>query len=175
MKKTILTGILLAWPMASWAADAFDIKPGLWEQTVTTEVTGMPAMPQLTPEQLAQMPPAARARIEGMMQGGGQTITTKVCHTRESLADARSYSRQDSTCTSKVNSMSATRVEVHTECTGRMKASGDFVVDRVDAEHTRMTGVFKGEGDHPISSKMSIAGKWLSADCGDVKPFSAKK
>ncbi len=175
MKKTILLGILLAWPLASWAADAFDIKPGLWEQTTTMEVAGMSAMPQLTPEQLAQMPPAARARLEGMAQGGGQTITTKVCHTRESLADARSYSRQDASCTSKVTNMTATKVEVHTECTGRMKSSGDFVVDRVDAEHTKMSGVFKTEGDHPMSTKMSTSGKWISADCGDVKPITPKK
>jgi hypothetical protein len=157
--------------MASWAADAFDIKPGLWEQTITTEMSGMP---QLTPEQLAKLPPAARAAMGGMA-GGGQGITAKVCYTRESLADARSYSRQDASCTSKVTSMTATKVEIHAECTGRMKSSSDYVMERVDAEHTKMTGVQKTEGDHPMNTKMTIAGKWLSADCGDVKPFTPKK
>ena len=66
MKKTVLMGILLALPMASWAADVLDVKPGLWEQTMTMEMTGGPAMPQMTPEQLAQLPPAMRARLEGM-------------------------------------------------------------------------------------------------------------
>jgi hypothetical protein len=171
LKRTLLTGILLALPMASWAADTFDIKPGLWEQTMSTEMSGMP---QLTPEQLAKLPPAARAAMAGMA-GGVQSFTTKVCHTKESLADARSYGRQDNSCTSKVTSMSATRIEVHTECTGRMKGTGDFVLDRVDAEHTKMTGTLKGEGDRPVNTKMSITGKWLSADCGDVKPLTPKK
>jgi hypothetical protein len=183
VKKTILTGILLALPMASWAADALDVKPGLWEQTMTMEMSGMPAMPQMTPEQLAQMPPAMRARMEGMMQGGPQTITTKVCQTRESLADAQAYARQQNSCTSKLTSMSATKVEYNTDCTGRFKGSGDFVVERVDPEHTRTTGVLKGtssmggkaDSEQPINQKMTIVGKWLSADCGDVKPFSPKK
>ena len=174
MKKTILTGILLAWPLASWAADAFDIKPGLWEQTMTTEMSGMPAMPQLTPEQLAKLPPAARAAMGGAA-GGGQGITTKVCQTKESLADARSYGRQDASCTSKVTSMTATKVEIHAECTGRIKSTSDYVMERVDAEHTKMTGVQKMEGDHPMTSKITITGKWLSADCGDVKPYTPKK
>lgn len=182
MKKTILTGILFALPMASWAADVLDVKPGLWEQTMTMEMTGGPAMPQMTPEQLAQLPPAVRARMEGMM-GAPQTITTKVCHTKESLADAEAYGRQQNSCTSKVTTMSATKVEYHTDCTGRFTGSGDFVVERVDPEHTRTTGVLKGvssagkKGDsgQPISQKMTITGKWLSADCGDVKPFTPKK
>jgi hypothetical protein len=183
VKKTILTGILLALPMAAWAADVLDVKPGLWEQTMTMEMTGMPAMPQMTPEQLAQMPPAMRARMEGMMQGGPQTITSKVCQTKESLADAQAYARQQNSCTSKVTSMSATKVEYHTDCTGRFKGSGDFVVERLDAEHTKTTGVIKGvssmgkkaDSEQPITQKMTITGKWVSADCGDVKPFSPPK
>jgi hypothetical protein len=189
VKKTILTGILLALPMAAWAADVFDVKPGLWEQTMNVEMTGMPAMPQLTPEQLAQMPPAARARFEAMMQGrgglgGGQAIVSKVCRTKESLADAMSYAaRQDSGCTPKINSMSASKVEVHVDCTGRFTGSGDFVVERVDSEHTKMTGAIKGvasmgsktDADHPITQKMTVNGKWLSSDCGDVKPFTPPK
>jgi len=182
VKKTILTGILLALPMASWAADILDVKPGLWEQTMTIEMTGMPA-PQVTPEQLAQMPPALRARMEGMIGGGPQTFTTKVCQTKESLADAQAYARQQNSCTSKLTSMSATKVEYHTDCTGRFTGSGDFVVERVDPEHTKTTGVLKGvsstgkkaDSGQPINQKMTIIGKWLSADCGDVKPFSPKQ
>lgn len=183
MKKTILTGILFALPMASWAADVLDVKPGLWEQTMTMEMSGMPAMPQLTPEQLAQMPPAARARIEGMMGGAPQTIATKVCQTKESLADARAYAQQQNSCTTKMTSMTANKVEYHTECSGRFTGSGDFVVERVDSEHTKTTGALKGMSslgkkggaEQPISQKMTITGKWLSPDCGDVKPFTPPK
>jgi len=183
VKKTVLMGILLALPMASWAADVLDVKPGLWEQTMTMEMTGGPAMPQMTPEQLAQLPPAMRARLEGMMGGAPQTITTKVCQTKESLADAQTYARQQNSCTSTLTSMSATKVEYHTDCTGRFKGSGDFVVERVDPEHTKTTGVLKGvsstgkkgDAEQPINQKMTISGKWLSTDCGDVKPFTPKK
>lgn len=189
VKKTILTAILLAIPMAAFAADVFDVKPGLWEQTATMEMAGMPAMqgmPQMTPEQLAQLPPAARERIQAMMQGRGgmgQPMTVKVCRTKESLADAMSYAaRQDNSCTTKITNMSASKVEVHTECSGRFTGSGDFMVERIDSEHTKMTGAMKGVAsgsksgqDTPVTTKMTITGKWLSPDCGDVKPLGAKQ
>jgi len=189
VKKTILTAILLALPMSSFAADIFDVKLGLWEQTTTMEMAGMPAMqgmPQMTPEQMAQMPPAVRARMEAMMKGQGSMggpFVTKICRTRESLADAMSYAaRQDNSCTTKITNMSASKVEVHTECSGRVTSSGDFVVERIDSEHTKMTGAMKGVAagnksgqDNPVTSKMTSTGKWLSPDCGDVKPFNGKK
>jgi len=186
VKKTLLTAVLLALPTALFAADIFDVKPGLWEQTTTMEVSNMPGMqgmPQLTPEQLAQMPPAARARLEAMMKGQGQGIVTKVCRTRESMTDAMSYAaRQDNACTPKIVSMSAGKVEVHTDCTGRFTGSGDFVVERIDSEHFKMTGVMKGvttgekgAQERPMNTKMTSNGKWLSADCGDVKPFGTAK
>jgi hypothetical protein len=185
VKKTILAGIVLAWPLASWAADVFDVKLGLWESThtVTTEMAGVPAtqatMPQLTEAQLAQIPPAQRAQIEAMMKGRGgpgspQTTVIKYCQTAESRARALNISPRENGCSTKLTSMSATKEEIHMDCTGRFKASGDMVVERVDSEHAKGSMVLKSEGDHPMTMKMSFTTKWLSADCGDVKPLGEK-
>jgi Protein of unknown function (DUF3617) len=183
VKKIILTGIVLAWPLASWAADVFDIKPALWEATMTTEMQGMPAQPAMPPmseEQLAKIPPAQRAQIEAMMKGRGglgspQTTTTKVCHTRESLANAQGFARPNSGCTSKVTSVSAAKMVVHMDCTGQFKGSGDMTVERVDSEHSKGNFVMKTEGEHSVTMKMSFTSRFLSSDCGDVKPVEVKK
>lgn len=184
MKKMILTGIVLAWPVASWGADIFDVKLGLWESThtITTEMAGMPstpAMPQLTEAQLAQIPPAQRAQIEAMMKGRGgagspQSTVVKYCQTAESRARALNVSPRESGCSTKLTSMSATKEEIHMDCTGKFKASGDMVVERVDSEHAKGNMVLKSEGDHPMTIRMSFSTKWLSADCGDVKPLGEK-
>lgn len=179
MKLTILTGILLVCPVATWAADLFDVKTGLWETTSTREMTGMaaPAMPQLTDEQLAKIPPAQRAQIEAMMKGRGgapQTSTNKVCLTKEALAKALSFGQQNNNCTQKINSLSAAKQEIHMECTGQFKGSGDLVVERVDSEHAKGNLLMKTEGDHPTTIKVSFSTKFLSSDCGDVKPMGDK-
>ncbi len=184
MKKMILTGIVLAWPLSSWAADVFDVKLGLWESThtVTTEMAGMPstpAMPQLTEAQLAQIPPAQRAQIEAMMKGRGgagspQSTTVKYCQTAESRARALNVSPRESGCSTKLTSMSATKEEIHMDCAGKFKASGDMVVERIDSEHAKGNMVLKSEGDRPMTIRMSFTTRWLSADCGDVKPFGEK-
>ena len=59
VKKILFASVWCA-PPAIWSQDIkpVDIKPGLWENTTTSQDIGvaMPTMPQLTPEQLAKMP-----------------------------------------------------------------------------------------------------------------------
>ena len=77
MKTRILLVMAFLTPLAGWAADPvpMDIKPGLWESSVTTPMGGMPALPpevlsKLTPEQLAKMG-----------RGGPRMMTSKHCVT----------------------------------------------------------------------------------------------
>jgi hypothetical protein len=158
----------------------FDAKVGLWETTSTTEISGMPAMPQIPEEQLAKMPPEQRARIEAMMKGRGaggpRTNTSKSCVTRESLEKAMAFGQNEESCTRKVISSSSSKQEIHIECTrGKSTMTGDLTIERQDGEHAKGSMVMKSAGsERPIDMKMSFTSKWLSADCGDVKPITAK-
>lgn len=186
--KKILSGILLLCPLATvWAQDIkpFDAKTGLWESSMTQEITGMPAMPAMPaiPEEaLAKMPPAQRAQMEAMMKGRGsagspRTMTNKYCITRESL-NRSMYASTEKSCTTKLVSSTSTTQQIHVECSpGGNKMTGDLTIERVDAEHVKGTMVMKGMGGdsgRSMDAKMTMNNKWLSNDCGDVKPVGEK-
>lgn len=169
----------------SWAADELkplDVKLGLWETTTKSEMSGMPAMPampQIPEETLAKLPPAQRAQLEARMKGGmggPRTNTMKSCLTKEALDRGLNFAQNDNSCTYKVVSSSSTKQEMHSECNrGQMKMTGDLTIDRVDAEHIKGGMTMKSaEGGQPMNMKMSFETKWISADCGDVKPSGVK-
>ena len=171
MQTKLWLGIVLLCPLASQAADVFDIKPGLWEMTSTVQVSGMPPIPNLD-----QMTPEQRARVEGMMKnmGGAHSNTTKSCVTRESIdkALANATSSKNNTCTNKLVSATSSKVVVHMECTGTMKSSGDMTFDRKDSEHFSGAGTMKSAAANgrSMDTKWSMNGTFVSSDCGNVKP-----
>lgn len=186
MKRILLASVMMC-PAAIWAQDIkpIDVKPGLWETTSTTQISGMamPAMPQLTPEQLAQMPPEARARLEGMTKGGGgapRTTTSKSCLTKEQLS--RPMLNSEKNCTYKLLSSSSSMQQIHAECaSGNTKSVGDLTLQRIDSEHTKGDLNLKASGDgrtkgapQNMTIKVSLDAKWLSSDCGSVEPVGGK-
>ncbi len=175
--KTFIMGTAALFLLtAAWAAEPFDAKPGLWETSVTTDLTGMsgmpamPAMPNIPPEVMAKMPAAQRAQMEAMMKSRGGTaapMTNKVCMTRSSV-DEGSFGRADKSCTSKVVSSSASKQVMQIECERNdSKMTGEVTVERVDSEHVKGSVVMKAPQGQ---MKMTFENRWLSADCGDVKP-----
>jgi hypothetical protein len=193
--KRILLAIVIGVPTAFvgpasiWAQDIkpIDIKPGLWENTVTTQMSGMnmPSMPPISPDQLAKMPPEARARVEAMMKGGAgapQTSTNKSCITKENLSKAI-FDNGDKSCTYKLLNSSSSSQKIHVDCTrGNTKTSGDLSFDRVDNEHLKGNVDLKTTGDastngsagQNMTIKMTFSNKFVSSDCGDVKPPMGK-
>ena len=179
-------GMLLPFAAASLADDLkpLDTKLGLWETTIDT--AGMPAMvmPQIPKETLDKMPAAQRAQVEAMMknQAGGsgkRTATTKSCTTKES--QSRGYGMPESkeaTCKRQIVSSTSSKTELHMVCTsstGATKSESDILMERIDSEHVRGSVTSKTSvRDSPITVKIAINSKWLSSDCGDVKPLIAK-
>lgn len=181
MRTTILAGLAVLWPLAAQDIKPFNVKVGLWETAVKTETPGMPAMssmPAIPPDALAKMPPAQRAQLEAMMKGRGAggpgTMTTRVCMTHESLN--RGFGQTDKACAYKLVSSSSSKQVVHMDCRrGDTKVSGDMILERVDADHVKGVVTMKSsDGERPMEMKMSFDNKWLSADCGNVKPAGVK-
>ena len=174
MRTSLFLVGLLVYPLGSWAADTFDIKPGLWDIATTIQMSGLPPIPNLD-----KMTPEQRARIEGAMKNmaGGQTNTTKSCVTKEGIekAIAQASSRDNNQCKPKLVSLTSSKVQLHIECAqekGEMKSNGDMTIERRDAEHFTGTGAIKSTGANgrAMDMKWSMNGTFVSSDCGTVKP-----
>jgi hypothetical protein len=189
--KKLLLAIVMVCPVAIWAQDIkpLDIKPGLWENTTSFLMSGMsmPAnMPPISPEKLAQLPPAQRAQVEAMMKGGAgapQTHTSKVCITHEQLSKPIFDTGQKG-CSYNLTSSSSSSQVIHADCTiGNTKTAGDLTFKRVDSEHLTGDMLMKTTGDSSTNGsvgqnstiKVSFSNKFLSSDCGDVKPANNDK
>ena len=154
--------------------------PGLWEHSFKMKSQdgelekGMAEMQQ----QMAAMPPEQRKQIEQMMASrgmgmGAQGTTVKVCVTKEDVARKAEPQFREG-CTQQVVQRSANSMKVKFQCTQPRPMSGEgemtFISDKAYTGKSSMTSQAEGKTQQMT---MDMAGKWLAADCGDVKPRPA--
>jgi hypothetical protein len=154
---------------AALGAEALNIKPGLWDMSTTTAVSGS----MMPPELLAQMPPEQRARLEAAMKqrgaGGGQAHSTKSCVTKEDLQRGSVKADKDEdhkNCEYRVVTQTATHMETHFHCTGEGARDGEMKMEAVSPEQ------FKGAIQVTTPNgkvNVQLAGHWLGASCAGAK------
>ena len=156
------------------AGSTLDVKLGLWEMTTTQKMTGMPEMPALSQDMLDQMTDEQKAQMDAMMKmaAGQETTTTdQQCLTQQDLDEGALYSAEDPTCKQEIIEQSAQRVEVKATCEIEGVSNESHLVFEA-SNNESMTGKIEmagmgGEGE--MSMSMTLAGKWLGPDCGDVE------
>jgi hypothetical protein len=173
MFTKILLGLLVLFPFAmqSDSTVPLNVKVGLWQTTVTTNVTGLPTIPDSV---LAQMPADQRAKIEAAMkQTSGQPTTTKSCMTKDKLEKSEGFRNAPKFCTYTVVSSTGSKLEMKMECTQNgMKMTGNLRVEAVDSENVKGTVQMNTSGNNAGNSmnmNSTFTGKWLGAACGDVQ------
>lgn len=179
--KTLLS--LALFPLlAAAATERMNIKPGLWE--ITSQSSGAPAM---SPERQAQMDaamarmsPEMRARMEAARKQQAAPQVTKSCITKEDVDRPFDFNNDKSqqNCTYTALKGTSTMQEVRVECSiGERKSTGIFHVEAPTptAWNGTMDVTVSGKGSNDIKVKNTMSGKWLGADCGDVKPREHKK
>jgi len=169
-----------AFAFLPWHAAAQTQAPGLWENSFKMKSQdgelekGMAEMQK----QMAAMPPEQRKQIEEMMASrgigmGAQGTSVKVCVTKEDVARKAEPQFREG-CTQQVVQRTANGVKVKFECTKPQPMSGEgemtFISDKAYTGKSTLTS--KGEGKAQQMT-MELAGKWLAADCGAVKPRPA--
>ena len=166
------TGSLLA---ATAAQAQVHIKPGLWENTVTMK-SDNPAMEQMK-ARMAAMPPEQRAQMEKLIPGmapGGAPNSIRVCISKEQAA--RDITPDNDGRCSRINivhSGDTTQFDfacksAHSDVSGH----GSFtrISDNAYTATSTAAMVTKSTTTHMQSD---ISSRFISNDCGDVKPIVA--
>lgn len=172
MRKTTLCLLLLSFcSLPAGALAAGMMKPGLWEMNMKSDA--MKNMPKMSPEQIEMM------RKKGVnmpeMKDGG--MVTKVCISKEMAErDAAPDMHPAQTgCQAKNYQRSGNGYSLDLVCDGpNMKGTGTVKGSFANAESFSSSYAFKGTAHgRPVDQKQDSSGKWLSADCGSVKPVDA--
>lgn len=163
------------------AASAQSVKPGLWE--MQHKMGGNPQMDQAMAQmqkQMAAMSPAQRKQMEAMMgqqgvgmpsPGTGGGMAMKVCITPEMAARSEMPSQQEGQCTSTVTSRSGNTLKMAFTCQNPPSSGEGTYTFNGDTAYTMKMVVNTTRKGKPESMTLDGQGKWLSADCGAVKPL----
>ncbi|MDB5966096.1 MAG: hypothetical protein JWQ72_2596 [Polaromonas sp.] len=176
---TVLLTATLALACASAGAQA--MKPGLWE--INSKLGGSPemdkAMAQMQ-QQLASMPPAQRKQMEDMMarQGVGMSaganggMAAKMCLTKEMADRQQMPMQQQGNCTTSTSDKTASGMKMKFTCTNPPSSGeGQFTFTGDSAYTMKMTVNSSAQGA-PRTTTIDASGKWLTADCGSIKPMA---
>jgi len=162
---------------------AQNLKPGLWEisnklQSSNPQVEQ--AMAQMR-QQMASMSPAQRKQMEEVMAkhgmqaaGSGPAGTSlRVCMTKEMLERDGVPAQQQGNCTTTAQPRSGNTQKISFRCTNP-EATGEgqytYLSPEAYSGKTVVTSVRQGKSE---TMTVEGAGKWLSADCGGLKPMGA--
>jgi hypothetical protein len=163
------------------AAGAQNLKPGLWEvthqmQTGSGQMENSMAQMQ---QQMASMPPEQRKMMEDMMakqgvkmgkgQGPGQGMSVQVCLTKE-MVEKNELPAQQGDCTTTHQSRSGNTMKMAFSCTNPPSTGEGQVTFKGPESYSMNMLMSSTVGGKPEKMKMEGTGKWLSSDCGKIKP-----
>jgi hypothetical protein len=179
MKKALTT---LACLLAVATVHAQSQKPGLWEITHKTGGNSeMDAAMAQMQKQMAGMSPEQRKQMEAMMGGNmptaaaGGGMAMKVCLTPEMAARNEVPRQTEGDCTTTITSRSANGMKMNFVCTNPpSKGEGTYTFSG-DKAYTAHMAIQSTRNGKPENTTIQGSGKWLSADCGKVKPFDTPK
>lgn len=161
-------------------AAAQTMKPGLWE--ITNKIGGetgakMAAAQSEMQQQLAAMPPAQRKQMEQMMAqqgvgmgaGAGGAMTARICMSKE-MAARNEPPAQQGDCKQEYSKRSGNTTRFKFVCAKPPSSGeGEVTLHSPESYSMKMTTTTQTRGK-PEQMTMEARGKWLSNDCGTLKP-----
>lgn len=177
--KTALTlaAALAASTLAAPLHAAPDMRAGLWQHefSMKSQSGQMEQAMQQMQEQLKNMPPEQRKMMEQMMaergvELGSDSQRIKVCVSEE-RAKKGFVPQQDGNCTHEVIEQSGNTTRFKFRCGGPQPSSGEGEVtfSSPTSFHGKAVTTTTINGK-PERMEMEQSGRWLSADCGNLKP-----
>ena len=188
--KALCTGALSLTLFVACAAhaDGMNIKPGLWEIQSSANMNGqqMPDMAQHMAEtqkhmaemkqQMANMPPEMQERMKAMMpqSGNAMAFTNKgitICLSQDQINRSDIAHDPNNHCKTTDINHSGDKTTIKMHCDAPHEADMSTEVTRISDSEWRSTSHMT-RGQRSIDTTGS--GKWLKADCGDIKPLTQK-
>lgn len=167
-------------------AHAQNVKPGLWETTSKMK-TGSGQMEQAMAQaqkQMASLPPEQRKMMEEMMakqgvsmgaSGAPGTTTAKYCISREMAETNTLPAQQEGNCKSTASPRVGNTMKIGFTCTNPVSSGeGTITFTSAEAYTTKMT-MNTSAGGKPETINLDASSKWLSADCGALRPLAPPK
>jgi hypothetical protein len=160
-------------------------KPGLWESSskMTSSSGEMAKAMEQMQKQMASMPPEQRKKMEEMMakQGGAAGLrydaasgvtTAKVCLTQDMLDQNKMPMQTRGDCKHSNSGRTGNTMKFSFSCaTPPSSGEGITTFTGNDSYHSKVTIVSESRGK-PETMTIESTGKFLSADCGNVKPLT---
>ncbi|WP_305045859.1 DUF3617 domain-containing protein [Geoalkalibacter sp.] len=158
-------------------AEPLRIEPGLWEQTVSVQSQSgkVENTLNLLQQQLEWLSPEQRRMMEDTLANhgvslGDQTNTYRLC-IGEDQADLDQVQLADENCTQEVVARTERGLKVRFNCTGTPPASGEGEITIVNPREYRGRAVIETQlAGRTEQLRIEQAGRWLSSDCGNLKP-----
>jgi Protein of unknown function (DUF3617) len=163
------------------SASAQNMKPGLWE--VNNKMGGSPEMDQAMARmqaQMASMPPAQRKMMEetlakqgvGLTGAAGGGMLIKACVTKEMADRSQMPVQQQGNCTTTITEKTSNGMKMKFVCT-KPESNGEGVFTFAgDNAYTMKMKINSAAQGKPQSTTIDASGKWLGADCGNIKPVA---
>jgi hypothetical protein len=161
---------------------AQSLKPGLWEVSNKMDNPQMNQAMAEMQKQLAAMPPAQRKQMEEMMakqgvkmgSGGAQGgMAAQICMTQEMTERGDVPIQGNCKITQQSRSGNTTKM-AYTCANPPSSGEGTFTYHGPEAYSSRTVVKTTVQGK-PETITMEGSGKWLKADCGNLKPMVAPK
>ncbi len=158
------------------------MKPGLWEITnkMSSDSAAMNKEMAAMQKEMANMPADQRKMMESMMakqgvgMGAGGAMTAKVCLTQE-MVERNEVGAQQGDCQHTRSARSGNTMKFSFVC-AKPPSSGEGEVTFVSPQaYTMKMMVSNGAKGKTEKMNMDASGKFLSADCGTVKPIMPPK
>jgi hypothetical protein len=179
--RLIAFACISALALASAAANAQTMRPGLWD--VTTKMGGSPEMDKAMAQmqaQLATMPPAQRKQMEDMMRkqgvglsgasGGG--MNARICVTKEMAERNQVPMQQRGNCTTTTSDKTASSMKMKFTCTNPPSTGDGQFTFSGDTAYTMTMNVSSSIQGRQKTTTIDSSGRWANADCGAVKPIA---
>lgn len=177
--KTYHLAAALAAATFAIGASAQNLKPGLWEVTNNMRTGSGEMEKQMAQMQreMASMPPDQRRMMEEMMAkqgmkmgaGGGRGMSVKQCMTKD-MVERNEFPSQQGDCRTTKQQRSGNVMKFSVACSNP-PSTGEGQVTFVSPEaYTMKMNINHSAGGKADNMSMDMSGKWLSSDCGSVKP-----